>query len=559
MTAPDAPDTAPDIPPELSARLLALEAENQRLRAELQALTHGQPALGGFSSRLEKAEQALNQRNRDLQSILDNMPAMIAYWDRNLINRFGNHAYRFWFGVDPATLPGRHIREVIGEERYRLNMPYIQGALAGQAQTFERTIPVPDGTVRYSLANYVPDIVDGVVQGFYVLVSDITPLKITEAALRASEERYRAVVEDQTEVIARIHPDGRLIFVNDVYCRFFGKSATQLQEENWQPVAHPDDLPLIEARLATLSPDNPVVNVENRVYSGTGDLVWMQFVNRGFFDESGKLVEIQSVGRDITAQKLAEAALQEAHDQLERRVAERTEQLRQLALQLTYTEERERQALARDLHDELGQTLHVLKLKLGLLERQSQQAEQTQAPQQAGLIREIDTLVGDASRQVRTLTSQLCPPVLTNLGLAAALHWLCEEMAQHYALAVTCTADERPLPLLAAQKTILFRAARELLINVAKHAHTPSAAISLRQEAGQLVMTVTDQGSGFAASAATLAGTQGFGLSSVRERIGFLGGSTTIVSSPGEGVCVTLRIPLNIPPSHPMPPQETHP
>lgn len=552
MTTPDAP---PALPPEYSARLQVLEAENQRLRAELQALAHGQTALGRFSSRLE---QALDQRTRDLQSILDNMPAMIAYWDRNLINRFGNHAYRFWFDVDPATLPGRHIREVIGEERYRLNLPYIEGALAGQPQTFERTIPVPDGTVRYSLANYVPDIVDGVVQGFYVLVSDITPLKITEAALRASEERYRAVVEDQTEVIARIHPDGRLIFVNDVFCRFFGRSEPQLLEESWQPVAHPDDLSLIEAKLATLSPDNPVVNVENRVYSGSGTLVWMQFVNRGYFDAAGQLVEIQSVGRDITARKLAEAALQEAHDQLERRVAERTEQLRQLALQLTYTEERERQALARDLHDELGQTLHVLKLKLGLLERQSELA---QPPRPAGLIREIDTLVGDASRQVRTLTSQLCPPVLTNLGLAAALRWLGEEMGQHYGLAVTCTADERPLPLLAAQKTILFRAARELLINVAKHAHTPTAAISLRQEGSQLVMTVTDQGSGFAASAATLAGAQGFGLSSVRERIGFLGGSTTIVSSPGEGVCVTLRIPLASPqpPTSPTPPQETHP
>lgn len=540
---------SPETLPDAHSRIAALEAENQRLRAELQALAHGQAALGRFSSRLE---QALDQRTRDLQSILDNMPAMIAYWDRNLINRFGNHAYRFWFGIDPTTLAGRHIREVIGEERYRLNLPYIEGALAGQPQTFERTIPVPDGTVRDSLANYVPDIVDGEVQGFYVLVSDITPLKITEAALRASEERYRAVVEDQTEVIARIQPDGRLIFVNDVFCRFFGRSEPQLLEGNWHPVVHPDDLPLVEAKLATLTPDNPVVNVENRVYSGSGALVWMQFVNRGFFDAAGRLVEIQSVGRDITARKLAEEALQEANDQLERRVAERTEQVRQLALQLTYAEERERQALARDLHDDLGQILHVVKLKLDLMARLAQ------PPQQARLIQEIDTLVGDASRQVRTLTSQRSPPVLMNLGLSAALRWLCEEMSQHYALVVTCMADERSLPLLAAQETILFRAARELLINVAKHAHTPNAAISLGQEAGQLVMTVTDRGSGFAASEAVLAGVQGFGLTSVRERINFLGGSTTIVSRPGEGVCVTLRIPLTTP-SPPTPPQETHP
>ncbi|HLO75237.1 MAG TPA: ATP-binding protein [Magnetospirillum sp.] len=150
------------------------------------------------------AEQSerLRQHESDLAAVLDNMPAMIGYWGRDLRNRFGNYAYHDWFGIDPRTMRGMHIREVIGEERYRLNLPYIQAALRGERQQFERTIPSPDGQlVRYSLAEYIPDVRDGEVQGFYVLVSDVTRLKETEMALRDSEARFRRLFHDSAEAL----------------------------------------------------------------------------------------------------------------------------------------------------------------------------------------------------------------------------------------------------------------------------------------------------------------------------------------------------------------------
>jgi PAS domain S-box-containing protein len=139
------------------------------------------------------------------------------------------------------------------------------------------------------------------------LTDEVAERKKVEAALRESEERYRAVVEDQTEVISRFRADGSFTFVNDVYCRFFGKTSQELLGEKWQPVAVPEDVPLIEEQLSSLSPANPVVVIENRIYSGSGQVRWMQFANRGFFDSEGRLVEIQSVGRDITDRKRAEA------------------------------------------------------------------------------------------------------------------------------------------------------------------------------------------------------------------------------------------------------------
>jgi len=518
-----------------SARIRLLEAENKRLRLALAATA---PAVQAAQARLLAAENNLYESQRDLRSILDHMPAMIGYWDRHLHNRFCNHAYLKWFGKDPAEIPGRHIREVIGEERYRLNLPYIEGALRGEPQVFERAIPSPDSSLlKHTLAHYIPDLKDGEVIGFYVLVTETTALHDAHDALRVSEERYKAVIEDQTEMISRLATDGTFFFANNAFCRFFGKTAEELVGRIWTPGCYPDDRPYVEAQLRALSPAHPTILIENRVYAASGEVHWMQFVNRGFFDDAGRLLEIQSVGRDITDRKNAEEALRKAHTQLEQRVVERTEQLRHLAIQTTLAEERERQAIARDLHDGLGQLLHIAKIKLDAL------AKQLPAPAaQTG--KELDALLADASRMARSLTSQLSPPVLNKLGLAHALHWLADEMQRQYGLCVVITRKGTLPPLAPALASILFRSARELLINVAKHAGTDRASLDLNISDGLLTLSVDDAGVGMAHDSEALSNSQGFGLASIRERLTYLGGQTEINGQPGAGFHVTLRLPL---------------
>lgn len=124
-----------------------------------------------------------------LQSLVDHVPAMLAYWDAEQRCVFANRAYETWFGVTPDSLIGRKMHELLGAI-YPLNLPYITGALRGETQLFEREIPDPGGgPPRYSQAHYIPDIAGGVVRGFYVLVTDITSRRRLEQELRAAKAR----------------------------------------------------------------------------------------------------------------------------------------------------------------------------------------------------------------------------------------------------------------------------------------------------------------------------------------------------------------------------------
>jgi two-component system, sensor histidine kinase and response regulator len=151
--------------------------------------------------------------------------------------------------------------------------------------------------------------------GSYWAVRDGNKRQEAEQALRLSEERYRTVVEDQTEIVSRLLPDGSYTFVNDVYCRFVGKQRAEIIGKRWQPdLPFPEDVPRIESQLALLAPQHPVVVIENRVLDAARQIRWMEFVNRGFFSADGVLQEVQSVGRDITERRRAESAMRESEE-----------------------------------------------------------------------------------------------------------------------------------------------------------------------------------------------------------------------------------------------------
>lgn len=146
-----------------------------------------------------------------MRLLVDRVPTMLAYWDRNLICRFANRAYEVWFGVDPHSLLGIHIRDLLGPKLFEMNHPYMLKALAGERQVFERIVPGPGGVERHSLAEYIPDLVDGEVRGFLVQVTNVTELKETQAALLRESElrgqieehavRLQALLQERMEML----------------------------------------------------------------------------------------------------------------------------------------------------------------------------------------------------------------------------------------------------------------------------------------------------------------------------------------------------------------------
>ncbi|PIF18046.1 MULTISPECIES: PAS domain S-box protein [unclassified Acidovorax] len=136
-------------------------------------------------------------------------------------------------------------------------------------------------------------------------------------ALQQSEQRYLSILEDQTEIICRFDADNRMTFVNDAFCRLFHLRREDVLGRVWSPIVYPDDLPLVTQKLAAIHPRNPLVVIENRVVSGDGSIRWCQFSNRALFDDSGQLVEWQSVGRDITERRQLEAELAQASEQFQ--------------------------------------------------------------------------------------------------------------------------------------------------------------------------------------------------------------------------------------------------
>ncbi|MBW4682692.1 MAG: PAS domain S-box protein [Microcoleus vaginatus WJT46-NPBG5] len=146
--------------------------------------------------------------------------------------------------------------------------------------------------------------------------ADITARKQAEEALRQSEARYLAILQDQTELIARALLDGTLTFVNEAFCRFSGKTREELIGSRYEPNVFEEDRENVTRLIKTLSVDNPVVVIENRVIAKGEEVRWTQWINRGIFDEEGRMVEFQGVGRDITERKEIEEVLRESEAML---------------------------------------------------------------------------------------------------------------------------------------------------------------------------------------------------------------------------------------------------
>ncbi|WP_127996185.1 PAS domain-containing sensor histidine kinase [Piscinibacter defluvii] len=405
---------------------------------------------------------------------------------------------------------------------------------------FELEHPVrrADGSLGWTFSRAVP-MVDraGEIVEWIGMASDITERKC------ASEAKYRTLFESIDEgfcIVEMIFDaqgrpvDYRYLEVNPAFARQTG--IDDAVGRTMREIAPTHEAHWFESygRVATTGEASRFRNRAAALHRWYDVYAWRQ--------GDARQRQVAILFNDVTDRVQAEASLRGLNESLEARVQERTRQVRGLAGRLTLTELEERRRISQILHDDLQQLLYGIEMKLRQVE--SDLPPTDAAPLRADL-RDALAWIAEAITATRRLTVDLSPPILQKEGLADALEWLRRQMSELHGLEVTLEAAHGFYMPDHDLRVLLFQVVRELLFNVAKHSGTKRATVRLEETDGQLVIHVIDGGAGFDVEevAGREGGSGGFGLFSVRERLGLIGGRLIVRSQPGEGTHIEIHAP----------------
>lgn len=249
---------------------------------------------------------------RLLRLVFDRLPALIAYWDRDLLNLTANSAYVDWFGWTPERLLGVHIRELLGEPLYEANLPFITAALAGEEQLFDRTLVDPGGKVRHSQASYVPDVLDGEVQGFFVLVTDVTPRVEAQRAMDEAQ-RIASLGSWTLDVLS-----GEVLWTDETY-RIAGiERDTTLSREVFLGLVHPEDRDQLAAQQRRVMEQGGSYEMDYRLVRPSGDCRHVHSRGEAFQLPDGSVVRLSGTIQDVTETRQAARELARLNEELVR-------------------------------------------------------------------------------------------------------------------------------------------------------------------------------------------------------------------------------------------------
>ena len=507
-------------------------------------------AISLLSERLHRAKREAQKEQRNVSRILgsidDAFVALDARWVYTLVND------------EAARIIGKRREELIGQHLWTL-FPQLVGTQAwselqaAMADRTPRTVEVYDDATRrwYEKRLYPYE------DGLSVFIADVTARRQAEDALRRTNESLHRTQRALEEAGRRLeghltHTPLGVIEWDEQFRitrwageapRIFGWTAEemlgrQLGTFRW---VHEDDVERVAAVAQRLREEPRVISC-NRNYDKWGRVHDCEWYSSTVMKD-GRMESVLSLVLDVTARKQDEQQLKWWAATLEQRVEERTKalvesqrRLRELATELTVTEQRTRDRLAGDLHDYLAQLLVLARLKLG------QVKSSVSADKPKDLVLQTEDVLQQALAYTRTLVADLSPPILREGGLCPALRWLAGHM-QRFDLDVDFSTDEPAVEVPAEQALLIFQSIRELLMNVVKHAKATRARVVVARQDGALRFMVQDDGQGFAQVAATGA-PKGFGLFTMRERLQALGGRLAIESVPGRGTTATLVLPL---------------
>jgi two-component system, chemotaxis family, CheB/CheR fusion protein len=479
---------------------------------------------------LKKGEQLIAQAREYAENIVDTVAECLIVLDREQRVRSANRAFCETFQLKAAELEGQSLYALGGGE---WNMPVLRECLqklcAGesfQGLRIEREFASCGFRVFLVNARQIQP-----TALILLALEDITERERAKQEIERTEQGFRDMLTNAAEAIVMSDAEGTIVFVNRMATETFGYAADELIG---RPLATllPEGAREHHARLYADFIEQPVSRQMGRDRRLVG-----RRKDGSEFSLEITLAPMARDGKPIVVSFITDASQRQA---AEVRIRDYQRKLQQMAFDAAVAEERERRRIGADLHDRIGQGLALAQIKLTSMRAAVQGASRT-------ALDEAVELLAQSVADTRTLTFELSPPVLYDLGLKAALSWLVEDFEKRHGMRVELEDDGQDKPLDDASAALVYRSVRELLLNVFKHAGVPAAKIVLRRVGGELQIEVKDGGAGFELDDITLpTATSGFGLFSVREQISRLGGHVQIASAPQQGSCVSLRVPLKL-------------
>jgi len=359
--------------------------------------------------------------------------------------------------------------------------------------------------------------------------------------------QWEATFDACPDLLAILDPEQRLLRCNQALAERLGVGKSDLVGRSFSRIFA--DVPGYDSLLARTLTDGGIQSIETRCDKLRGVFIITLAPLR---NSAGLIFGAVCVARDITERKQAEEARallltreQAARAESDRLLVEtqkHEQELRALASELSSTEDRERRKLALSIHDSLSQMLSLVKLKLTGLHR-----EADGYPAIAAGLADVLGITHELIQQARNLTFDLYPAMLDDLGLVPTLQWYRNQFSQQTGIRIEVNEFGQSLAMPTPVQSYLFRAVKELLHNVAKHARAKEVVLSVRWQRQSVRIMVVDDGCGVDMSHLTdyQAPRGGLGLVGIRERIASMGGEVAFESWPGRGTQVLLEVPLN--------------
>ena len=472
-------------------------------------------------SERQQALENLRESEERFRNLANTAPVLI--WVNGVEGcEFVNRSYLDFLGVSDVDV--RHYdwaRFVHPDDRDGYVKAYLDAtAMQGQFEAQFRFLRA-DGEYRWMKSVALPRLTStGDFLGYVGSTFDITDMKQAEEAIRESEERFRNMADTAPVMIWVSGPDKLYTYFNKQWLDFTGRALAEELGLGWSDGVHADDFDRCLQTYHSAFDRREPFTMEYRLRRADGEYRWVYNSGTPRLSAAGEFLGYIGSSIDITERKAAEQSLME------------------LSGKLIQAREDERARIARELHDDLSQSVALMSLELDQL-RQSAPAS---AEDWRATVQAIMQQSNDLSIEIHRMSRALHPSKLAHLGLVAALRSLCVDLSHSYELNIKFTHAEVPADLPKEVSLCLYRIVQESLNNVVRHSGAREALVDLRCSEQEIRLRVADRGNGFDMESG--GSKKGLGLLSMRERMRLVGGAISIDSRQGQGTRVEVRVPL---------------